>query len=78
MLEGSAKFPIDLKNNNNNFYDFSHGFYHKLGEGALPICQLEVSGACKQAMEEDWLQCQLITAVLGPMILTPACWIIKG
>ncbi|KAK2439257.1 Protein kinase superfamily protein [Trifolium repens] len=33
MLEGGAKFPIDLNKNNNNFYDFSQGFYHKLGEG---------------------------------------------
>ncbi|ESW32201.1 hypothetical protein PHAVU_002G301900 [Phaseolus vulgaris] len=35
MLEGGAKFPgiIDLNKNNNNYYDFSQGFYHKLGEG---------------------------------------------
>ncbi|KEH21300.1 serine/threonine-protein kinase STY13 [Medicago truncatula] len=33
MLDGGAKFPIDLNKNNNNFYDFSQGFYHKLGEG---------------------------------------------
>ena len=35
MLEGGAKFPgiIDLNKHNNNYYDFSQGFYHKLGEG---------------------------------------------
>ncbi|KAI9118783.1 hypothetical protein K1719_010228 [Acacia pycnantha] len=35
MLEGGAKFPgiIDLNKNNNNYYDFSQGFYHKLEEG---------------------------------------------
>ena len=35
MLESGAKFPgiIDLNKNNNNYYDFSQGFYHKLGEG---------------------------------------------
>ncbi|CAJ1937192.1 unnamed protein product [Sphenostylis stenocarpa] len=35
MLEGGAKFPgiIDLNKNNDNYYDFSQGFYHKLGEG---------------------------------------------
>ncbi|KAK7399061.1 hypothetical protein VNO78_10236 [Psophocarpus tetragonolobus] len=35
MLDGGAKFPgiIDLNKNNNNYYDFSQGFYHKLGEG---------------------------------------------
>ena len=34
MLEGGAKFPgiIDLKHDN-NYYDISQGFYHKLGEG---------------------------------------------
>ena len=35
MLEGGAKFPgiIDLNKHNNNYYDFSQGFYHKLEEG---------------------------------------------
>ncbi|XP_057416298.1 serine/threonine-protein kinase STY13-like [Lotus japonicus] len=35
MLDGGAKFPgiIDLNKHDNNFYDFSQGFYHKLGEG---------------------------------------------
>ncbi|XP_057979643.1 serine/threonine-protein kinase STY13-like [Malania oleifera] len=35
MLEG-PKFTgiIGLNNNENNFYDFSQGFYHKLGEGS--------------------------------------------
>ncbi|XP_061347598.1 serine/threonine-protein kinase STY13-like [Gastrolobium bilobum] len=34
MLDGGSKFPgiIDL-NKHNNYYDFSQGFYHKLGEG---------------------------------------------
>ncbi|CAL2224554.1 unnamed protein product [Prunus armeniaca] len=35
MLEGGAKFPgiIGLNNHDNNYYDLSQGFYHKLHEG---------------------------------------------
>ncbi|KAK9930786.1 hypothetical protein M0R45_018097 [Rubus argutus] len=35
MLEGGAKFPgiIGLNNQDNNYYDLSQGFYHKLHEG---------------------------------------------
>ncbi|ESW25000.1 hypothetical protein PHAVU_004G178600 [Phaseolus vulgaris] len=35
MLEGGAKFPgiIDLNKHNDDYYDFSKGFYHKLEEG---------------------------------------------
>ncbi|XP_008224567.1 PREDICTED: serine/threonine-protein kinase HT1-like [Prunus mume] len=35
MLEGGAKFPgiIRLNNHDNNYYDLSQGFYHKLHEG---------------------------------------------
>ncbi|KOM54111.1 hypothetical protein LR48_Vigan10g000300 [Vigna angularis] len=35
MLEGGVKFPgtIDLNKQNDDYYDFSKGFYHKLEEG---------------------------------------------
>ncbi|VVA26154.1 PREDICTED: serine/threonine-kinase [Prunus dulcis] len=35
MLEGGAKFPgiTGLNNHDNNYYDLSQGFYHKLHEG---------------------------------------------
>ncbi|XP_030456245.1 serine/threonine-protein kinase STY13-like [Syzygium oleosum] len=36
MLDGGQKFPgiIGLKNHDNNFYDSSQAFYHKLSEGS--------------------------------------------
>ncbi|KAL3743933.1 hypothetical protein ACJRO7_013221 [Eucalyptus globulus] len=36
MLDGGQKFPgiIGLKNHDNNYYDMSQGFYHKLSEGS--------------------------------------------
>ncbi|KAL1318864.1 hypothetical protein HN51_071156 [Arachis hypogaea] len=58
MLEGGAKFPglIDLnKHTTDNYYDFSQGFYHKLGEGTnMSIDSMQTSnGGGSVAMSID-------------------------
>ncbi|KAK9268801.1 hypothetical protein L1049_000850 [Liquidambar formosana] len=57
MLEGGPKFTgiIGLNNHDNNYYDLSQGFYHKLGDGTnMSIDSLQTSnGGGSVAMSLD-------------------------